>query len=148
MSASSSAFPGVPESAKAARQFTARALTAAGVPQGDIDTAVLCVSELVTNAVRHSLSGTGGGKVRLSLTIQPGQWVLIECHDDGPLEPGRSPGLARPAADDENGRGLVLVEHFSGGTCGADGKGTAWCRIPWTAVLTPAVVPADAGALW
>lgn len=144
----SATLPGIPESAGDARRFTARTLTAAGVPQDDVDTAVLCVSELVTNAIRHSLSGTGGGKIRLTLTVQRGQWVTIECHDDGPVEPGRSPGIARPAVDDENGRGLGIVGHLSGGTCGADGKGIAWCRIPWTAVLTPVVVPADAGALW
>ncbi|MCX5397201.1 ATP-binding protein [Streptomyces sp. NBC_00102] len=62
------------------------------------DVAVV-VSELVTNAIEH---GHGAVGFRLSLT---GEGLLLEVVDGNP-----APARLRPAAaDDEHGRGLLLV---------------------------------------
>ncbi|MET7476283.1 ATP-binding protein [Streptomyces sp. NPDC005648] len=84
------------------------------------ETVVLLVSELVTNAVRHTRST----RVRCSVGLEAGK-VRIEVRDQGE---GRTPvALVRATDDDVNGRGLYLVaalsqewgvrEHDSGSGC-------------------------------
>ncbi|MFJ8470418.1 ATP-binding protein [Kitasatospora sp. NPDC094011] len=95
-------FPGVPESAGAARQLIREAL------RDDPRTAdaELIISELVTNAILHSKSGQGGSlwvEIRNLPTC-----VRIEVADEG----GRD-GLPAHRAPDELanfGRGLTLVD--------------------------------------
>lgn len=74
----------------------------AQAPPGTLDTAVLLVSELVTNAVLH-----GNGVITLSVDCDP--TGVHACVADG----GRWDGspAAPPAADPsaERGRGLCLV---------------------------------------
>ena len=66
------------------------------------DTAVLLISELVTNAVLHARAD--GSCVALSLEIR-GSRLRIEVHD-GDL---RGPQPRTPSAHDESGFGFVLV---------------------------------------
>jgi anti-sigma regulatory factor (Ser/Thr protein kinase) len=84
-----------------------------GLP-GLADTAELLVSELVTNAVQ----ACGHLKARTGLAIVPvvGLWVtsdgvamVIHVWDPNP----ETPAVKDFAADDENGRGLFLVETLS-----------------------------------
>jgi len=71
------------------------------------DTAELIVSELTTNAM---LASRRLGRPFIRLTLTPDQRELaIAVHDYCPGAP--EPGNA--AADDENGRGLLLVEAVS-----------------------------------
>lgn len=79
------------------------------------DDAELIVSELATNAVRHSLSREADGQFELRLEARPG-WLRIEVVDQGP--PHR-PGSAAAAVvekqagaldDRESGRGLEIVD--------------------------------------
>lgn len=84
------------------------------------DLAELVVTELATNALRH---GIGPIDIRLSL---PGNNLRIEVHDHGP---GR-PVLRQATTDDEQGRGLALLDgliKLNGGAHGvaddADGPG-------------------------
>ncbi|MEV2276923.1 ATP-binding protein [Nocardiopsis sp. NPDC049922] len=73
---------------------------------------LLVVSELVTNAVVHTASGSRCGRVRISMEILPGQVVLVGVTDDGPRtqRPITVPALTDPVEDaDPNGRGLRLV---------------------------------------
>ena len=70
------------------------------------------VSEMVTNALRHSLPGPGDAgprrPVRLGL-LQQGPWVLCAVADPGNAAPvPRTPG---PLA--EAGRGLQMICAFS-----------------------------------
>jgi anti-sigma regulatory factor (Ser/Thr protein kinase) len=58
------------------------------------------VSEMVTNAIRH-----GTGPVRTRISCDNGH-LRIEVHDDGPGRPLR----CEAAADDESGRGLVMID--------------------------------------
>ncbi|MFF9570870.1 ATP-binding protein [Streptomyces sp. NPDC014685] len=70
------------------------------------DDVLLCVSELVTNAVLHGVPPGRGLRVHLYWE-QAGGVLRIEVHDsgDGEVRP-RDPGAA---PDEEGGRGLLLV---------------------------------------
>jgi anti-sigma regulatory factor (Ser/Thr protein kinase) len=67
------------------------------------DTAILLVSELVTNALQHAWAGGPELALRLETT---GPWLRIEVHDADP----RLPEARTPAGLDESGYGLMLVE--------------------------------------
>jgi serine/threonine-protein kinase RsbW len=66
------------------------------------ETAVLLVSELVTNAVRHA---RGSRVIALELQTE-GTWLRIEVHDADP----RWPQPRTPAGFDESGFGFGLVD--------------------------------------
>ncbi|MEU6851825.1 ATP-binding protein [Actinacidiphila alni] len=85
-----------------ARRKVVDSVRAWGVPLDDetADTVRLVASELITNAVVH-----GEGPVTVELHHRPGR-LVIDVLDDNPTAP--SPSWARD--DDENGRGLALVE--------------------------------------
>ncbi len=70
------------------------------------ETAVLLVSELVTNAVRHA---RGGNAITLELQAA-GTWLRIEVQDADP----RWPQPRTPAGFDGSGFGLVLVDALAG----------------------------------
>lgn len=93
---------------------------------GLADLAVLLVSELVTNAVRYS-----AGPIGLRM-VRDGDRLLVEVRDSGPDLP--APRMA--TADEENGRGLLLVDQLSadwGARREADGK------VVWLALDAPQV---------
>ncbi|MBT2466549.1 ATP-binding protein [Streptomyces sp. ISL-66] len=70
------------------------------------DDAVLCLSELATNAVRHA--ACGGFVVEVSL----GDCRLrVEVHDAG----AGVPRTGRPSDDDTDGRGLLIVSSLADG---------------------------------
>jgi len=85
-----------------ARQATHEALAAWQVAHLE-ETALLLVSELVTNAVRHAR--TGGTAVVLRLETA-GSWLRIEVHDADP----RMPQPRTPDQLDESGFGFVLLD--------------------------------------
>ena len=71
-------FPGHAGQVRAARRFLAGVLD--GCPAAD--EALLCVSELATNAVLHSRSGRPGGRFTVRATMQAGS-VRVEVADEG-----------------------------------------------------------------
>jgi anti-sigma regulatory factor (Ser/Thr protein kinase) len=83
-----------------ARELARKALTDWGLAD-HTDLAELIVSELTTNALRH---GAGPITVGLSYTRAGDLW--LEVHDHGR---GR-PVIQKTTADDEQGRGLPLVD--------------------------------------
>jgi anti-sigma regulatory factor (Ser/Thr protein kinase) len=97
-------LPAADRAARVARQVTRETLTAWRVPHLE-ETAVLLVSELVTNAVRHAR--TGGLAIALRLEAA---WLRIEVHDADPHEPRQR----APGALDESGFGLLLIEALAG----------------------------------
>ncbi len=103
----------------AARRFTRLTLLAwaGGVA---VDDALLVVTELAANALRH-----GGGDPVLRLSVE-GADVRIEVFDDNPAPPVRRPaGLG-------GGWGLALVDRLSTvrGTA-RHGRGkVVWCVLP------------------
>jgi anti-sigma regulatory factor (Ser/Thr protein kinase) len=89
-----------------ARQITRETLAAWRVSHLE-ETAVLLISELVTNAVRHARPG----RLAMALYMETDEArLLIEVHDADPHEPRqRAPGTL-----DESGFGLLLVEALAG----------------------------------
>jgi anti-sigma regulatory factor (Ser/Thr protein kinase) len=114
----SRAFPATPAQVREARQFLTGILD--GHPA--TDDAVLCLSELVTNATIHSRSREPGGHFHVRAEVH-GSRVRVEvCDQGGPWE--------RSAKEDEqNGRGLLVVAQLARnfGRTGDDQAGwTVW----------------------
>jgi anti-sigma regulatory factor (Ser/Thr protein kinase) len=114
-------LPGRPEAAAGAREFAAKAL--AGYPAAD--DAVLCLDEMVTNAVQHSRSGLPGGTIEVRLTVTAVS-VLAEVLDGGPFG---VPAITSRETWAERGRGLVLVEALTR-AWGSAGHGLWWFWMP------------------
>ena len=93
---------GRPERARAARAFVSEVL-GPGHPCGDV--AVLLVSEIFSNSVRHSGSGAAGETVTVAVRAGGGV-VRVEATDRA--GPG-TPELRPASRDAEGGRGLQLV---------------------------------------
>jgi anti-sigma regulatory factor (Ser/Thr protein kinase) len=97
------------------------------------DTALLVVSELVTNAVKASGNLDCPGLRPLSwqmlaLTVQhTGAGVRLEVWDPNPVRPA----LQQPDPSSEGGRGLLIVECLADqwGHYTADGGKVVWCEL-------------------
>jgi anti-sigma regulatory factor (Ser/Thr protein kinase) len=121
-------LPGTADSAAAARQLTRDLL---GPVNPALDTAMLLVSELVTNSVTHSRSGLPGGTVTVAVSTGSGG-VLIQVRDDGGLTEPRVVATPPTGAENaEHGYGLLLVAALAdtwGTTTTREGRLT-WCRV-------------------
>jgi anti-sigma regulatory factor (Ser/Thr protein kinase) len=124
-------LPGEPRSAGVAREL-ARAVAAGDEDQAE--TAALCVSELVTNALVHTRSGLPGGTVMVCFEALPARGALfIAVQDDGArvtVPPGSGTGLHGPA---ESGYGLAIVAAVTSGwgvVPRDHGRSATWCIVP------------------
>ena len=97
---SEAVLPCGPEAAGMARRIVAEACTSADLGADARDSALLCASELVTNAIVH-----GRSEVRLIVDASPHR-MRIEVGDDSSRHPHLQP------ADDGalDGRGLFIVD--------------------------------------
>jgi anti-sigma regulatory factor (Ser/Thr protein kinase) len=93
-------------SAEARRQVRA-AICAWEIPV-DPDVAILLTSELVTNAIRHEVTGNVTLAVTFSGTCSVGQ-LRVDVHDTSRF----LPMLVDASTQDEAGRGLMLVTTLS-----------------------------------
>ena len=118
-------LPGLPEAARAAREFTTACLP--GCPS--VYEAMLCVSELVANAIEHSRSGLPGGTIEVRIAVAAGEWLRVEVQDAGPLA---SAVPAQRGPFDERGRGLALVVE-PGRRVRRGRRGLRWAWMPWDA---------------
>ncbi|KOV58812.1 PAS/PAC sensor protein [Streptomyces sp. NRRL WC-3618] len=117
----------VPEAVRHARRFSRRTLRTwalageAGL-QENMDTVLLVVSELVTNALVHT-----GGQVRLDLTVFNGR-LRVAVADNSPRTPVRPTNIGWEAT---GGRGILLVEAMSAawGTVPVSGGKQVWSEI-------------------
>ena len=108
-----------PADISAARRAATAHLRGAGVV--NVESAVLVLSELVTNAVLH-----GGGAERILVACSDG-WIHISVHDRraGPVHP-RTDGTAA------HGRGLRIVDELAEewGSRPLSGGKAVWARVP------------------
>jgi anti-sigma regulatory factor (Ser/Thr protein kinase) len=101
------------------RQITAAHLRLWGLT-ALVDTGVLVVSELLTNAVRHGKGHAVGFKV-----TRYAREVHVEVNDGTP-----SPARMRTAAeDDETGRGLLIVTSLAYAWGVSQDGTTTWCTL-------------------
>lgn len=102
-------IPGSPDKVAAARAFIARTLAATSRRRRvDSDAATLLTSELVTNAILHTASGTDGGTVTVVVVDVP-DGVLIEVIDDG----SASIPVVKGDLFAADGHGLYLVQQLA-----------------------------------
>ncbi|CAM5669811.1 ATP-binding protein [Streptomyces purpurascens] len=94
-------------SVRSARHAMHARLDSWQVPDEVCANAVLLISELVTNAVLHTLSE----RILCGVGLMPDERFRLEVHD-GDLS-GRGIPDRRPGLDDENGRGLLLVREIA-----------------------------------
>ncbi|MCF6524841.1 ATP-binding protein [Streptomyces sp. JJ36] len=95
-----------------------------GLSRATADTARLCVSELVTNVVRHVGEGV---PITLRVAMTDGR-PRLELTDP---DPRALPTLLSATGEDETGRGLALLDAFAarwGVTQHAHAK-TTWCEL-------------------
>ena len=96
-------FPGRPEQVAQARRFVARVLDTCPV----VDDALLCASELASNAIRHTRSGRSG---KFQVLVWRGRAsACVAVLDDGSdTIPAPTPGA--PGGLAESGHGLLTVQ--------------------------------------
>jgi len=95
-------FPATPDRVREARSFLAAILHA----WASADDAVLCLSELASNAVTHSSSRNAGGHFTVCVSIRHG-YARIEVHDGG------GPWTSQADSDLAGGRGLLIVSQLA-----------------------------------
>jgi hypothetical protein len=122
-------FPARPDQVREARAFLRAALE--GFPA--VDDAVLCVSELTTNAVLHSDSRKTGGTFTVRAEVHYGDYVWIEVEDNGGAWNHHAHADGRP-------HGLDIVRALATDS-GIDGDPltgwVAWARINWCPASPP-----------
>jgi anti-sigma regulatory factor (Ser/Thr protein kinase) len=117
----SRAFPATPTQIRRVREFLAGLLD----DHPAADDAILCLSELATNATLHSRSREPGGSFQVSVE-RHGRHVRVEVTDQG------GPWQQQPSGDDQNGRGLLVVARLAQnwGRTGDEHTGwTIWFEI-------------------
>ncbi|CAM5296821.1 hypothetical protein SGRIM128S_03338 [Streptomyces griseomycini] len=111
----------VPQAVGHARRFTRRTLRSWGVTE-DLDTALLVVSELVTNALVHT-----DGQVRLDIALVNDR-LRLAVADASPRTPVKPTSIGWEAT---GGRGILLVEAVSAawGTLPVSGGKQVWAEF-------------------
>jgi anti-sigma regulatory factor (Ser/Thr protein kinase) len=97
---------GTPDQVGAVRRRLRRRL---GAAHPCLDRVALCASEICTNAISHTASGSADPARRWFVVevAWADAWVKTSVHDTG--APGL-PRLVNAAEEDENGRGLLIVK--------------------------------------
>ncbi|MFC4030267.1 ATP-binding protein [Streptomyces polygonati] len=115
-----------------ARRYVTRVLYSLRAPAAVVEAAEIIASELVTNSVKYGRARM----VRVALTVRAGA-ATITVSDGTPYVP--LPPVTPAGEDDENGRGLFLVEalaarwgHRCAGSEPSDGT-AVWAELPWQA---------------
>lgn len=88
-----------------ARRYVSGLATAWAIPRAQAGDLVQIVSELAANAIDHA----PGPRMTVTAALVPGG-AIVSVTDGGPARPLRA---GTPAADDERGRGLAIVESLA-----------------------------------
>jgi two-component sensor histidine kinase len=129
---SSNTFSWDPAEVAAARAWV---LSTVPLPIGHPRAADLAVvvTELASNALRHSMSGAPGGRYCVQVELDPDSTaesgaLRLTCIDMGP-----GAGMPDERETVESGRGLVvvrrLVDDYAATT--TDTSRQVWCRLTW-----------------
>jgi len=86
-----------------------------GLPRSEAYTLELVVSELVTNAIEHTATGSPGGSFTIGITFLDASRIRVAVTDSGPQLDGEPqyPNWFGACPDDDHGRGLPLVKALS-----------------------------------
>jgi serine/threonine-protein kinase RsbW len=117
-------FPATPEQVREARQF----LSAILGDRAAADDAVLCLSELVTNASAHSNSAKPGGHFTVRAQLHD-DLLRVEVLDGG------GPWTWPTYPDEQHGRGLLIVASLAR-AWGRDGDAAAGWLV-WFEIDAP-----------
>ena len=120
-------FPGLPEEVRKARRFASQCLAGSATAEQ----VCLMVSELATNALRHSRSGHRNGHFTITITVGADH-ARVEVADQG-SHTGSVPHLAPSSAEDESSRGLAIVEALAD-EWGTQNPSTVWFEVNWSPV--------------
>lgn len=114
-------------SVRSARRRLANDLEKRGVPKEIIDDAVLVLSEVLSNAMRHARP-LGSGKVKVAWDVRAGA-VEIEVTDGGGAT---RPYPAHPSLSSLGGRGLGIVTTLTSdwGVKASGRETTVWAVLP------------------
>jgi serine/threonine-protein kinase RsbW len=115
-------FAGDAGQVRAARRFLAAVLDRCPAA----DDALLCVSELATNAVLHSRSGCPGGRFTVCARMRVASVRVAVADEGGPWRHERD-------GDGQSGRGLLIVGELAtrwGREDGPAGR-SVWFEIDW-----------------
>jgi serine/threonine-protein kinase RsbW len=130
-----SGFPGEAPQVRQARSWIAKLLPACS----PLDDLLIFTSELATNAVTHTRSGQPGGQFTVEVTWTPGK-ARVVVGDQG--SDGVPATIAVPR-DQENGRGLMLIDMMSAawGMAGDANARWLWADVNWHSQGGPMPTP-------
>lgn len=120
-------LPWAPASVAVARSRLAADLSAAGIFETAAGDAVLVVSELLSNAIRHARP-LAGASVQVAWDVQPDS-IEVEVSDGGgPTTPERT----HASVSALGGRGLDIVDYVAStwGVRADNSRQTVWAVLP------------------
>ena len=120
-------LPHAPSSVGVARRRLGADLRAHGIPECLVADAILVLSELMSNAIRHA-DPLPGAQVRAAWTLTGGT-LEIAVSDGGGQG---SPHTEVPSVTSTGGRGLSIVEHLSSGwgVRTSESGSIVWATLP------------------
>ena len=129
-------LPGLPGSVPVARRFVRITAVMWHLSADTLAGVELCMSELVSNAVTH----TDSRQLHCRLWSARGL-IFLEVDDEDCCDLPKPAAAEEPAADDEHGRGMMLVESFSTAWGTLPGPGpvgkTVWAALPLPEAACP-----------
>ncbi|WP_093174425.1 ATP-binding protein [Sinosporangium album] len=124
-------FPGTRVTVSETRRWL-RDQTLGAAPAPALDSAILALSELVTNSIVHSQSGqSSDGRITVRLARSAGA-LHVEVTDNGSSK--SKPTVQLPTSTRSNGRGLLLVDQvvaFWGAHDGDKSRMMVWFLVDW-----------------
>lgn len=120
--------PHAPVGVSSARHRLAADLDARGIGTDVVDDAVLILSELLSNALRHARA-LPSGNVRAAWWVRPDGLLAIEVTDGGS---STRPRQASPSLSAHGGRGLSIIGKLTAdwGVRGTPDEVTVWALVP------------------